>query len=703
MSSVSLDQISIRELRGVGPQLCQKLAKLGLKSLQDLIFHLPIRYIDRTKITPIGSLQPQTDVVLEGEIRASEVVFGRRRSLVCKLQDGTGTTVLRFFHFSRAQQERLMAGAKLRCFGEVRPGRFGLELYHPEYQHLDGANPPELEDTLTPIYPLTEGISQTRIRDLCSQAIKVLNSQGIPELFPESLKKQFTTVLSYSLVDALQLIHSPPPGFELHRIATGEHPAQQRLAAEELIAHNLSLLKMRQKVQAQPAPSLTPNAEVISHFLNQLPFKPTSAQQRVVSEISSDMEKPFPMLRLVQGDVGSGKTVVAAMAALQAIANGKQAALMAPTEILAEQHRINFEKWFNTMKISVAWLTGKVKGKAREVQLQRIADGSAQMVIGTHALFQEEVKFNDLGLSIIDEQHRFGVHQRLALRNKGFGDNQSMQDAVAPHQLIMTATPIPRTLAMSAYADLDCSVIDELPPGRRPVDTAVLSHLRRNDIIERVRVSCVEGRQAYWVCTLIEESDVLEAQAAEVTANELQLMLPELSIGLVHGRLKPHEKLEIMDAFKAGDINLLVATTVIEVGVDVPNASLMIIENAERLGLSQLHQLRGRVGRGSAKSHCVLVYSSPISANGSARLKTMRETNDGFVIAEKDLELRGPGELLGTRQTGDMQLQIADLQRDAHLLPQIKQAADTLITQHPDRVAQIINRWLGNNQVYAQA
>lgn len=703
MSSVSLDQISIRELRGVGPQLCQKLAKLGLKSLQDLIFHLPIRYIDRTKITPIGSLQPQTDVVLEGEIRASEVVFGRRRSLVCKLQDGTGTTVLRFFHFSRAQQERLKAGAKLRCFGEVRPGRFGLELYHPEYQHLDGANPPELEDTLTPIYPLTEGISQTRIRDLCSQAIKALNSQGIPELFPESLKKQFSTVLSYSLVDALQLIHSPPPGFELHRLATGEHPAQQRLATEELIAHNLSLLKMRQKVQAQPAPSLTPNAEVISHFLNQLPFKPTSAQQRVASEISSDMEKPFPMLRLVQGDVGSGKTVVAAMAALQAIANGKQAALMAPTEILAEQHRINFEKWFNTMKISVAWLTGKVKGKAREVQLQRIADGSAQMVIGTHALFQEEVKFNDLGLSIIDEQHRFGVHQRLALRNKGFGDNQSMQDAVAPHQLIMTATPIPRTLAMSAYADLDCSVIDELPPGRTPVDTAVLSHLRRNDIIERVRASCVEGRQAYWVCTLIEESDVLEAQAAEVTANELQLMLPELSIGLVHGRLKPREKLEIMDAFKAGDINLLVATTVIEVGVDVPNASLMIIENAERLGLSQLHQLRGRVGRGSAKSHCVLVYSSPISANGSARLKTMRETNDGFVIAEKDLELRGPGELLGTRQTGDMQLQIADLQRDAHLLPQIKQAADILITQHPDRVAQIINRWLGNNQVYAQA
>ena len=401
MSSASLDQMSIRDLRGVGPQLSQKLSKIGLTSLQDLIFHLPSRYIDRTKITPIGSLQPQTDVVLEGEVRASEVVFGRRRSLVCKLQDGTGTTVLRFFHFSRAQQERLKPGAKLRCFGEVRPGKFGLELYHPEYQHLDGANPPDLDDTLTPIYPLTEGISQIRIRDLCSQAIKAIETHGIPELLPESIKKQFSAELSYSLIDALKLIHSPPPGFELHRLATGEHPAQQRLAAEELIAHNLSLLKMRQKVQAQPAPSLAYNSEVVSHFLNQLPFKPTDAQQRVTKEISSDMEKSFPMLRLVQGDVGSGKTVVAAMAALQAIANGKQAALMAPTEILAEQHRVNFEQWFKSMNISVAWLTGKIKGKAREVQMQRIADGSAQMVIGTHALFQEAVILMILGLVLL--------------------------------------------------------------------------------------------------------------------------------------------------------------------------------------------------------------------------------------------------------------------------------------------------------------
>lgn len=703
MSDTSREAMAIKELRGVGPQLSQKLSKLGINNLQELLFHLPLRYIDRTKITPIGSLQPLTDVVLEGQIRACDVVFGRRRSLVCKLQDNTGTTVLRFFHFSRAQQDRLIVGAKLRCYGEVRQGKYGLELYHPEYQHLDNNNPPNLEQTLTPVYPLTEGITQIRIRAFCRQALGLMDKHGIKELLPETLKQQLDGLLSFSLIDALRLIHSPPPGIELHRLATGEQPAQQRLAAEELIAHNLSLLKMRDKVQSQPAPSLTTNKQALSHFLDQLPFELTSAQQKVSQEIAADIYKPYPMLRLVQGDVGSGKTVVAATAAIQAIANGKQAALMAPTEILAEQHRINFEQWFKTMDISVAWLTGKVKGKAREVQLGRIADGSAQMVIGTHALFQDSVEFNDLGITIIDEQHRFGVHQRLALRNKGFGDNQTAQNSLAPHQLIMTATPIPRTLAMSAYADLDCSIIDELPPGRTPVETAVLSNLRRNDIIERVRASCIEGRQAYWVCTLIEESDVLEAQAAEVTASELQLMLPELSIGLVHGRLKPREKLEIMNAFKAGEINLLVATTVIEVGVDVPNASLMIIENAERLGLSQLHQLRGRVGRGATQSHCVLLYSSPISANGSARLKTMRETNDGFVIAEKDLELRGPGELLGTRQTGDMQLQIADLQRDAHLLPQIKQAAELLIKQHPQSVDPLIDRWLGNNQQYSQA
>lgn len=703
MSETSLDRVSVEALHRVGPHLATKLKKLGLYSIQDLLFHLPLRYIDRTQIMPIGGIQPMTEVVIEGEVRASDIVFGRRRSLVCRIQDHSGVVTLRFFHFNRAQQERLKPGTKLRCFGEVRRGKSGVELYHPEYQTLDQANPPALEDKLTPIYPATEGITQSRIRDLCSQALERLKDQSIPELLPTDLGRGLRQELAYSLPQALRLLHNPPPGTALNLLAEGEHPAQQRLAAEELIAHNLSLLKLRQQVQQQQAPVLTEDKSAATAFLEQLPFSLTAAQHRVAAEISSDISTAIPMLRLVQGDVGSGKTVVAALAAMQAIANGHQVALMAPTEILADQHRINFEQWLRPLGIRVAYLTGKVKGKAREVQLGAIADGTAKMVIGTHALFQESVEFYDLGLSIIDEQHRFGVHQRLALRKKGFSVEGLNLRGPAPHQLIMTATPIPRTLAMSAYADLDCSVIDELPPGRMPVETVVLSNLRRNDVIARVRASCGTGRQAYWVCTLIEESDVLEAQAAEVTSAELQLMLPELSIGLVHGRLKPREKLEIMAAFKAGEIDLLVATTVIEVGVDVPNASLMIIENSERLGLSQLHQLRGRVGRGSQSSHCVLLYSPPISGNGSARLKIMRETTDGFKIAEKDLELRGPGEVLGTRQTGDMQLHIADLQRDAYMLPQIKQLAQDLLLNHPQNVDALITRWLGQSEQYAQA
>ena len=704
MNAQSLDNASIDNLRGVGPQLSQKLNKLGLYSIQDLLFHLPLRYIDRTKITPIGGVQPQTEVVIEGEVRASDVVFGRRRSLVCRIQDNTGTTTLRFFYFNKAQQERLKVGARLRCFGEARRGVSGVEFYHPEYQHIDTNQPQQLEETLTPIYPATEGITQSRIRDLCTQALNRLGQQSIQELLPlfdnAGLKRQ----LAYSLVEALMFLHNPPPGTTLNLLAAGEHPAQQRLAAEELVAHNLSLLRLRQKIQQQGAPVLKEDKTAKSAFLKQLDFQLTDAQTRVASEINKDIDSAVPMLRLVQGDVGSGKTVVAAMAALQAIANGKQAALMAPTEILADQHRQNFEYWFKPLGIEVTWLTGKIKGKARVLKLSAIADGTAQMVIGTHALFQETVEFNDLGLSIIDEQHRFGVHQRLALRQKGFVPTLSKETSgSAPHQLIMTATPIPRTLAMSAYADLDCSIIDELPPGRKPVDTLVLNNLRRNDVIERVRASCVNGRQAYWVCTLIEESDVLEAQAAEVTASELQLLLPELSIGLIHGRLKPREKIEIMEAFKNGTINLLVATTVIEVGVDVPNASLMIIENSERLGLSQLHQLRGRVGRGTEASHCVLLYSAPLSGNGNARLRIMRETTDGFKIAEKDLELRGPGEVLGTRQTGNMQLHIADLQRDAHMLADIKIIAETLLVNYPENVDALIRRWLGRNEQYAQA
>ena len=699
MATISLYSIGVEKLRGVGPLMAGKLHKLGLLSVQDLLFHLPLRYIDRTKITAIGGVQPLTEVVIEGEVRASDIVFGRRRSLVCRVQDHSGLITLRFFHFNQAQQQSLQPGTTVRCFGEVRRGKSGLEMYHPEYQLLNQAQPPALAETLTPIYPVTEGITQQRIRDLCGQALKQLERHSIKDWLPAELSGNHS---HYSLVEALNLLHNPPPGTALNLLAEGEHPAQQRLASEELVAHHLSLLRLRQKIQRQAAPSLKPNQAAAERFLEQLPFTLTAAQQRVASEISTDINQPIPMLRLVQGDVGSGKTVVAALAAVQAIANGMQAALMAPTEILAEQHRVNFATWLAPLGIRIAWLTGKLKGKAREVQLAAIADGSAQIVIGTHALFQDGVVFHNLGLTIIDEQHRFGVHQRLALRKKGAVVDADTEGST-PHQLIMTATPIPRTLAMSAYADLDCSVIDELPPGRKPIETVVLNELRRNDVIERVRASCQDGRQAYWVCTLIEESDVLEAQAAEATAQELQLLLSELSIGLIHGRLKPKEKVQIMQAFKAGEINLLVATTVIEVGVDVPNASLMIIENAERLGLSQLHQLRGRVGRGSQSSHCVLLYSAPLSGNGAARLKIMRETNDGFKIAEKDLEIRGPGEVLGTRQTGDMQLRIADLQRDAHMLPEVKRIAIKLLHDYPDNVDPLVIRWLGHSEQYGQA
>ena len=700
MTSLPLQSIGVEKLRGVGPLLAAKLQKLGLYTIQDLLFHLPLRYIDRTKITAIGGVQPLTEVVIEGEVRGSDVVFGRRRSLVCRVQDHSGLMTLRFFHFNQAQQQGLQPGTKLRCFGEVRRGKSGLEMYHPEYQLLNQAKPPALAETLTPIYPATEGVTQQRIRDLCGQALKLLEQHGLEDWMPASLGSRS----NYSLVDALHLLHNPPPGTAINLLAEGEHPAQQRLASEELIAHHLSLLRLRQKIQHQAAPALLPNQAAAERFLAQLPFTLTGAQQRVADEISADISQPIPMLRLIQGDVGSGKTVVAALAAVQAVANGMQAALMAPTEILAEQHRVNFETWLAPLGIRIAWLTGKLKGKGREVQLAAIADGSAQIVIGTHALFQDAVAFHNLGLTIIDEQHRFGVHQRLALRKKGAViDAEIDEEGSTPHQLIMTATPIPRTLAMSAYADLDCSVIDELPPGRKPIETVVLNELRRNDVIERVRASCQDGRQAYWVCTLIEESDVLEAQAAEATAQELQLLLSELSVGLIHGRLKPKEKVQMMQAFKAGEINLLVATTVIEVGVDVPNASLMIIENSERLGLSQLHQLRGRVGRGTQSSHCVLLYSAPLSGNGAARLKIMRETNDGFKIAEKDLEIRGPGEVLGTRQTGDMQFRIADLQRDAHLLPEVKRMAIKLLQDYADNVDPLIGRWLGHSEQYGQA
>lgn len=691
----TLDQIPVTALKGVGGSLAAKLAKINLLSLQDVLFHLPLRYMDRTRITPIGALQPNVNAVIEGEVRACDIVFGKRRSLVVRMQDGTGTTTLRFFHFNSAQKQRLTSGVQLRVFGETRRGAAGLEFYHPEYDLLDEAEPLPLEQSLTPIYPATEGLTQPRLRSLAQQTLKWLDTHSLRELLPDEVRRQLN---QRSLADALRYLHQPPTNANVHLLMEGEHPYQQRLAFEELLAHHLSLMLLRRQMQADGATPLIANAKLKKDFLAQLPFKLTAAQTRVCDEINIDLKKSIPMLRLIQGDVGSGKTVVAALTALAAVASGKQAAIMAPTEILAEQHRISFGKWLEPLGIKIGWLTGKLKVSERRIQLAAIANGEAQIVVGTHALFQESVEFSDLGLIIIDEQHRFGVHQRLSLRNKGSVNTQN--NYLRPHQLIMTATPIPRTLAMSAYADLDCSVIDELPPGRTPISTVVISDQRRPEVIERVRLGCEQGRQTYWVCTLIEESEALEAQAAQATAESLALVLPHLRIGLIHGRLKPVEKETVMASFKAGELDLLVATTVIEVGVDVPNASLMVIENPERLGLAQLHQLRGRVGRGSTASHCVLLYGSPLSHHSKERLRVMRESNDGFYIAEEDLRLRGPGEVLGTRQTGEMQFKIADLQRDADLLQGVKQGAELLMAQYPELCHEIIQRWLGKSHVY---
>ncbi|NLU11699.1 MAG: ATP-dependent DNA helicase RecG [Gammaproteobacteria bacterium] len=679
-------------LKGVGPAVAQKLAKVGIENLQDVLFHLPSRYQDRTRITPIGALRPGQDAVVAGVVMAANVVMGKRRSLLVRIQDGSGGLTLRFFHFSMAQKNALEKGVQVRCYGEVRPGATGLEIYHPEYRVHNPNEAQPLQATLTAIYPTTEGLTQQRLRDLCEQALGYLNARSLPDWLPAEIIAQYQLG---ALEQALRYLHQPPPDANLEELAEGVHWAQQRLAFEEMLTHQLSIQRVRESLRQQRAPQLPLAKKLPPLFLHNLGFTPTGAQQRVGAEIAWDLRQNAPMLRLVQGDVGAGKTVVAALAALQALEAGYQVALMAPTEILAEQHFLNFSKWLAPLNIEVAWLAGKLKGKARSHALEQIASG-VPMVVGTHALFQDEVQFHNLALAIIDEQHRFGVQQRLALRKKG------VDGVYSPHQLIMTATPIPRTLAMSAYADLDTSVLDELPPGRTPVNTLVLSDTRRSEVIERVRAACLEGRQAYWVCTLIEESEELTCQAAESTFADLTLALAGQKVGLIHGRMKPAEKAAVMDSFKCGQLQLLVATTVIEVGVDVPNASLMIIENPERLGLAQLHQLRGRVGRGSTASHCVLLYHAPLSHIGRERLAIMRETNDGFIIAEKDLELRGPGEMLGTRQTGLLQFKVADLMRDAPLLPAVRDAACQLLEQWPSHVSPLLQRWLKQGQQYGQ-
>ena len=688
-----LSKVPVTVLKGVGEAMAEKLAKVGLENLQDVLFHLPLRYQDRTRVVPIGQLRPGQDAVIEGVVSGADVTMGKRRSLVVRLGDGSGVLSLRFYHFSNAQKEGLKRGTHLRCYGEARPGASGLEIYHPEYRSLNGDEPPPpVDQTLTPIYPSTEGLTQQRLRQLCQQSLSLLGPRSLPDWLPDELARDYQLA---PLDDAIRYLHNPPADADVEELALGHHWAQHRLAFEELLTHQLSQQRLRESLRSLRAPVLPKATRLPAQYLANLGFQPTGAQQRVANEIAYDLSQHEPMMRLVQGDVGAGKTVVAALAALQALEAGYQVALMAPTEILAEQHYITFKRWLEPLGIEVAWLAGKLKGKARASALEQIANG-APMVVGTHALFQEEVKFKHLALAIIDEQHRFGVQQRLALRKKGVAGE------LCPHQLIMTATPIPRTLAMSAYADLDTSVLDELPPGRTPVNTVLVADSRRFEVVERVRAACAEGRQAYWVCTLIEESEELTCQAAESTYEELGSALGELKVGLIHGRMKPAEKAEIMAEFKAGNLQLLVATTVIEVGVDVPNASLMIIENPERLGLAQLHQLRGRVGRGSAVSHCVLLYHPPLSQIGRERLGIMRETNDGFIIAEKDLELRGPGEMLGTRQTGLLQFKVADLMRDADLLPAVRDAAQALVSRWPEHVSPLLDRWLRHGQQYGQ-
>lgn len=688
---------SLLSLKGVGQKTADSLKKLHIHYLQDLLFHLPFRYEDRTKITSIADSQPGDRILIEGEVQGVSIMGRRKRQMVCRIGDDTGSMMLRFFHFNADQLKRLQAdNLKLRCFGEVREGMHGqLEMAHPEYQTINNITEKlALNDRLTPIYPTTQGVGQNLLRRLIKEALYWLESNALSELLPESIRKH------YQLIDiqtALRYVHEPPVDADQSMLQEGVHPMQQRLAFEELLAHQLSLHRLRHKNKSHGAYALCRAGALKKKLLAQLPFTLTQAQQRVVCEIEDDLKQPHPMMRLVQGDVGSGKTVVAALAILHAIEAGHQAVLMAPTEILAEQHWQNFKVWFKPLGIDVGLLIGSHTAKTRKPLLEGLAVGTCQLVIGTHALFQKDVVFKQLALLVIDEQHRFGVQQRMALNEKG------QNGLVSPHQLIMTATPIPRTLSMTVYADLDCSAIDELPPGRQPIQTVLISSSKRDQIISRVKAHCQSGQQAYWVCTLIDESEVLECQAAAKIAEDLQHFMPEIKVGLIHGRLSANEKKQVMQDFKAKQIDLLVGTTVIEVGVDVPNSSLMIIENPERLGLSQLHQLRGRVGRGSLASFCVLLYKAPLSMQAQQRLSIMRDSQDGFKIAEEDLKLRGPGEVLGQRQSGLMRFKVADLLRDQLLVEQVRSVGQQLSKNYPESIDAIVNRWLSHQFAYLSA
>ncbi len=689
----SLGSISVESLKRVGPKVAERLARLGIQSVQDVLFHLPVRYQDRTRLISIADLRPGVEALIEGEILGAEIAMGRRRSLKVWLGDSVGSLVmLRFFHFSTQQAASLKTGARLRCYSEVRQGPTELEMIHPEYRLREGEDDPA-DARLTPIYPSTEGLQQAAWRGLTEQALALMAQLSPLELLPGETLAHLGLP---SLAEALRYLHHPPLEASLEELLERRHPAFVRLAFEELVAHQVSLRRMRLTQRQIAAPLLAGDGRLRGRLRAGLPFALTAAQERVVGEIASDLMQPRPMQRLLQGDVGAGKTVVAALAALQALEAGFQVALMAPTELLSEQHLRSLDGWLQPLGVVPLWLAGRHKGRERSQRLEAIASGAARLVVGTHALFQDEVVFRDLGLVVVDEQHRFGVHQRMKLREKG------ERSGVAPHQLIMTATPIPRSLAMTFYADLDLSIIDTLPPGRTPITTVAVPDTRRDEVIERVMCACTQGRQAYWVCTLIEESEALECQAAEDTARQLTEGLPGLRVGLVHGRLKASERDAVMAQFATGALDLLVATTVIEVGVDVPNASLMIIENPERLGLAQLHQLRGRVGRGLIESHCLLLYHAPLSQIAHERLGILRSTTSGFEIAERDLAIRGAGEVLGTRQTGSIQFKIADPLRDQHLLTAAQHAADRILSVHPDVAEPLIARWLGAREGYGQ-
>ena len=686
----------VSTLKGVGPKLKQKLARLGINNKQQMLFHLPLRYEDRTRLTALGSIQSGQRVLIQAEILQSGISFRRqgrsRRILMIKLSDGTGFLTLRFFNFSAAQQNKLEKGNWIRCFGEARMVMGSIEMVHPEYEIISPDQPPPLNSFLTPVYPVTDGLHQLSLRKIMSQLITQLSQQGLTETLPLQWVELHRLP---SVTQALQILHNPENQQDVIQIQATQHPAQQRFIIEELTAHRLSLLQRRQQVRRLHCPSIKPSAQYQQQLLSGLEFELTNAQHRVIAELMADFKLNQPMMRLIQGDVGSGKTIVAAMAALPVIASGYQCALMAPTEILAGQHFQNFSKWFDGLGIKVISLMGADKGKKRVLKEELIATGEAQMIVGTHALFQASVKFNSLGLIIIDEQHRFGVDQRKALQKKA-------EENIMPHQLIMTATPIPRTLAMSVYADLDYSQIDELPPGRTPVKTSIISQSKRDELINSVRVACANGQQIYWVCTLIEESEVLQCEAAELTFDNLQKQIPEITVGLVHGRMKAAEKELAISAFKQGETQLLVATTVIEVGVDVPNASIMIIENPERLGLSQIHQLRGRVGRGHIESFCLLLVKSDLSKQVSNRLDVIRNHQDGFIIAEKDLEIRGAGEVMGTRQTGEASFRIVDLVRDKRWFAQAEQLAELLMQDSESlRRQQLLDNWIGYKAEYS--